>query len=134
MSFTGATAGYSAGAQANDVIVAIAAEAEYGIAPAGVYQRLRLTGETFRCQRTRQRPEELESSWEANAAVSVQQSVNGSLSGAVSFGTYDELLACVCGSSLEDVTVKMPTDVRPNVAPAAWAGGKMLIATAGQNI
>ncbi len=104
MSFTGATAGYQAGAQANDVVLSYALEESYGVPPGGNWQRLRLSGETFRVQKTRQRPEEIEASGEASRAVTTQVSVSGTLSGALSFQTYDDLLCGVMGADFTPIS------------------------------
>lgn len=104
MSFTGATAGYQAGAQANEVVLSYALEESYGVPPGGNWQRLRLSGETFRVQKTRQRPEEIEASGESSRAVTTQVSVSGTLSGALSFQTYDDLLCGVMGADFTPIS------------------------------
>lgn len=134
MAFSGATAGFQAGVQANDTILAYAREVTYGVAPGGPYQRLRLTGESFRRQNTRQRPEEIDPNWEASQAVTTQQAVGGTLSGALSFGSYDVLLACVCSGTQNDRSVSIPQGVRMDLSAFPWTGGKVVVATSGQQI
>lgn len=100
-SYAGSTAGYAAGAATNDTVVSYALEQTFGVAPAATYQFLRLTGETFRPQKTRQRPDEINPLPEVSHAVSTQESTSGTLSGAVSTGTYDGFLAGVMGNDFD---------------------------------
>lgn len=103
MPYTGATAGYLAAAQSNDASIAYAMEANFGQAPTGAYQKTRFTGENFRVQNTRQRPDEINGLAEASRAVTTQKAGSGTLSGALSSGTYDDLLAAVlCGDWADD--------------------------------
>lgn len=134
MAFSGATAGFQAGVQANDTTLAYAREVTYGVAPSGPYQRLRLTGENFRRQNTRQRPEEIDPNWEASQAVTTQQAVGGTLSGALSFGSYDVLFACACSGTQNDRSVSIPQGVRMDLSAFPWTGGKVVVATSGQQI
>jgi len=129
MNFTGATAGYQAGVQANDTRLAYAREATYGVAPKIAYQRLRLTGENFRRQNNRQRPEEIDPHWEASQAVTTQQTVGGTLSGALSFGSYDALFACVCSGNTTDQMVYIPKDMPFTFERPAWNPGGITVAT-----
>lgn len=95
MTFPGATSGYQAGAQANDSTIAYALESTYGTAATGAYQLTRFTGENFRRQKLRSRPDEINTTYEAAQAVTTQDAASGTLSGALSAGTYDDLLAGV---------------------------------------
>lgn len=131
MAFTGATAGYQAGIQANDTRLSYAREVTYGVAPNGPYQRLRLTGENFRRQNTRQRPEEIDPRWESSQAVTTQQSVGGTLSGALSFGTYDDLFACVCSGNVASHTADFPEGQTVAFAYFPWSKDRVAIATSG---
>ncbi|WP_336947585.1 phage tail tube protein [Asaia sp. HN010] len=129
MNFTGATAGYQAGVQANDTRLAYAREATYGVAPKIAYQRLRLTGENFRRQNDRQRPEEIDPHWEASQAVTTQQTVGGTLSGALSFGSYDALFACVCSGNTVDQTVRVPNGTELGFERPSWEPRGITIST-----
>ncbi|WP_025884879.1 phage tail tube protein [Asaia prunellae] len=102
MAFAGATKNYAAAYQTNDTRIAFALEDQYGIIPTGAYQMARFTGESFRQQFQRNRPEEIDDIPEAAQAVTTQVSVSGSLSGALSWGTYDDLLAAVMGGDWAD--------------------------------
>ncbi|NVN05347.1 hypothetical protein HW509_07010 [Asaia spathodeae] len=131
MNFTGATAGYQAGVQANDTRLAYAREATYGVAPKIAYQRLRLTGENFRRQNNRQRPEEIDPHWEASQAVTTQQTVGGTLSGALSFGSYDALFACVCSGNTVDLAAHIPAGVSLAFGLADWEKRGVAVSTSG---
>ncbi|GBQ89267.1 phage tail tube protein [Asaia krungthepensis] len=102
MSFAGATKNYAAAYQTNDTRIAFALEDQFGVSPGGAYQSTRFTGESFRQQFQRNRPEEINDIPEASQAVTTQMSVAGSLSAALSFGTYDDLLAGVLGADWTD--------------------------------
>ncbi|UMM63098.1 phage tail tube protein [Aristophania vespae] len=96
--YTGATKGYFAAYQANDAIMALAMEDKYGVVSTKNYQQVRLTGENFRAQTQTARPDEINSLAEASQSVITQVAVSGTLTGALSYGTYDDLLAAVvCG-------------------------------------
>ncbi|MBF0857600.1 hypothetical protein HKD24_00010 [Gluconobacter sp. LMG 31484] len=98
MPFTGATAGYQAAAQANDTAISYALEPTYGVQATGNYQHTRFTGENFKPTDTTQRPDEINAAIEASQAVLTQTAVAGTLSGALSFGTYDDMFAAVLGA------------------------------------
>ncbi|MEJ5141336.1 phage tail tube protein [Gluconobacter albidus] len=98
MPFTGSTAGYQAAAQANDTAISYAMEPTYGVPATGNYQRTRFTGENFKPTDATQRPDEINADIEAAQAVLTQTSVAGTLSGALSYGTYDDMLAAVLGA------------------------------------
>lgn len=89
----GPTAGYQAGPEANDVVVSYAQEATYGVPPATQFQALRMTGETLAGTKTRTRPGEILTTGEVAAATTTQESATGNINFALSFGTYDDLLA-----------------------------------------
>lgn len=100
-SYAGGTAGYAAGAATNDTVVSYALEPTFGVAPAATYQFLRLTGESFRPRKTRARPDEINPRAEVSQAVTTQEACSGTLSGALSTGTYDGLLAGVMGNDFD---------------------------------
>ncbi|GBR18593.1 phage tail tube protein [Asaia spathodeae] len=104
MAFAGATKNYAAAYQTNDTRIAFALEQQFGVTPSGAYQAARFTGEGFRQQFQRVRPEEINDIPEASQAVTTQINVSGTLSGALSFGTYDDLLAGVLGGDWQDDT------------------------------
>ncbi|WP_088364778.1 phage tail tube protein [Acetobacter pasteurianus] len=98
MAFTGATAGLAAGAQTNDTLVDFALEATYATPPTGNYQALRITGETLALQQTTARPSELNAQKQVSQSVITQVSASGTISGALSSGTFDDLIAGVMGA------------------------------------
>lgn len=105
--FTGSTSGFLAAAQANAAVLAYAKEDTYATIPAGAFQKTRFTGESFKPTNTRQRPDEINDLAEASQAVTTQISVSGTLSGALSVGTYDDLLGAVlCNDWAEDGTLR----------------------------
>nr|WP_238331289.1 MULTISPECIES: phage tail tube protein [Acetobacter] len=106
MAFTGATAGLAAGAQTNDTRVDFALEATYGTPPTGNYQALRITGETLSRSQTTARPEEINSVKEVSQSVVTQVQASGTISGALSSGTFDALLAGVLGADIIPMTTQ----------------------------
>lgn len=98
MAFTGATAGLAAGAQTNDTLMDFALEATYATPPKGNYQALRITGESFSRAQTTARPEEINTLKQVSQSVVTQVSASGTISGALSSGTFDDLIAGVMGA------------------------------------
>lgn len=98
MAFTGATAGLAAGAQTNDARMDVALETTYATPPTGNYQALRITGESFSRAQTTARPEEINALKEVSQSVVTQVSASGTISGALSSGTFDDLIAGVMGN------------------------------------
>jgi len=112
MANTGSTNGYLAGAQANSATIAYAMEANFGVAATGAYQRTRFTGENFRVQNSRSRPDEINLLAEGSQSVTTQRAGSGTLSGALSAGTYDDLLAAVLGNDWSNGAVSNGTLVK----------------------
>lgn len=98
MAYTGSTSGYQAAAQANDTAISFALETVYGIVAKGNYQRTRFTSENFKPNDSTQRPEEVNADIESAQEVLTQSPVSGTLSGALSSGTYDDFFAAVLGA------------------------------------
>ncbi|WP_408871361.1 phage tail tube protein [Acetobacter sp. A11-2] len=107
MAFTGATAGLAAGAQTNDTRMDFALESTYATPPTGNYQALRITGESFSRAETTGRPEEINSIKEVSQDVVTQVSASGTISGALSSGTFDDLIAGVMGADWSANAVSM---------------------------
>ncbi|MFW7267540.1 phage tail tube protein [Gluconacetobacter sp. Hr-1-5] len=95
MGFTGATAGLAAGAQTNDTVIDYALEATFGVPPTGDYQALRITGDSLRQSETTSRPDEINAVGEVSESVVTQVSASGSISGALSTTTFDDMFAGV---------------------------------------
>lgn len=98
MAFTGATAGLAAGAQTDDTRVDFALEPTYATPPSGNYQALRITGESFSRGQTTARPAEINALKQVSQSVVTQVSASGTISGALSSGTFDDLIAGVMGN------------------------------------
>lgn len=88
-----ATTGYQAGIESNDVVLSYAQEAVYGILPAVQFQQLRLTGESLAGSKTRARPGEILTTGEVAAATTNQETATGNVNFALSYGTFDDLIA-----------------------------------------
>lgn len=98
MGFTGSTGGVAAGAQTNDARIDYALEATYGVSPTTAYQALRITGETLRIAQTTSRPDEINGIPEVSQSVETQRQASGTISGALSAGTFDDLMVAVMGA------------------------------------
>ncbi|MGX7346907.1 phage tail tube protein [Acetobacter pasteurianus] len=117
MAFTGATAGLAAGAQTNDTRMDFALEATYATPPAGNYQALRITGESFSRGQTTARPEEINALKQVSQSVVTQVSASGTISGALSSGTFDDLIAGVMGDDWKSQTVSGSAPVLNSNSP-----------------
>jgi hypothetical protein len=93
------TTSYQAGAESTFAQLAYIQEAAWGITPATPkLTGIRFTGESLRGQKTRQRPGENNPSRAASAAVTMDESAGGGVNFALSYGTYDDLLAGLFGN------------------------------------
>ena len=119
MAFTGATAGLAAGAQTNDTLMDFALEATYATPPAGNYQALRITGESFSRGQTTARPEEINTLKQVSQSVVTQVSASGTISGALSSGTFDDLIAGVMGADWLAAPVSLTVNSKATPAVAA---------------
>lgn len=127
MPFTGPTSGNLAGAQANDNQYSYILESTYGTAPtAGAWQRLRLMSENIRANKTRARPQELSTTYESSAAITTQVGVSGTINGALSTGTWDDMLA---GALMSDF-VSLTCAITSGTGNAAGSGGFVPISSA----
>lgn len=88
-----ATSGYQAGIESNQVILAYAPEAVWGQAPAVPFQEIRYTGESLAGTKTRNRPAEVQATGEVVASITTQETAGGGVNFALSFGTFDDLIA-----------------------------------------
>lgn len=111
MAFTGATSGLAAGAQTNDTVLDYAQEVNYGVPPSGNYQLMRITGETLTSSQTTARPDEINSVKEVTQSVVTQVQASGSISGALSSQTFDDMLSAVMGNDTGNILKKyLPAD------------------------
>jgi len=93
-----ATTGFQAGVEANATQYSYGVEAIWGTAPATTFQAIRSTSESLSGSKRRDRPSEINTSREASAAVTTQEQAGGSISFALSYGTYDDCLSVLLGS------------------------------------
>lgn len=94
-----ATTGYQAAPESNDVLISYGLETVWKTAPAVQFQAVRMTGEGLTGSKTRQRPPEVKTDGQVSAAVTMQETATGPLNFALSFLTYDDLLAMLFGST-----------------------------------
>ena len=88
-----ATTGYQAGADSNDAEISYGKEAVYKTKPAVPFQKIRTTGESLSGSKSRARPSEMNPTGEVSAAVTQSETAGGGINFALSFGTYDDLIA-----------------------------------------
>ncbi|WP_157765158.1 phage tail tube protein [Acetobacter senegalensis] len=121
---TGATTGYAAGEQTNTSPVDYAQEVTYNIAPAGTYQRLRLTGESLAAQDSTSTPDEINNLPEVAETVLTGRSTGGSVNGVLSYGTYDDFLAGVLGADFTSLAAITPSPGKFTVQQVDPGNGK----------
>ena len=85
--------GFNAGIDSSDVIVRYGEEVTWNTVPAIAFQEIRLTGESLSEQKTRTRPEEIKADGFVAAALTTQVQASGGINFALSYGTYDDLMA-----------------------------------------
>lgn len=110
------TTGYNAGLDSSDVVMSYAKETVWGQKPAVAFQQVRMTGEGFREQKQRSRPEEIEPRGFVAHAITQSVSAEGSLSVALSAGTYDDLLAGLVNGEWSAPINISGTDIEVKVA------------------
>jgi hypothetical protein len=93
-----ATTSYQAGSEANNVQLSYGVESVWGTVPATTFQAIRFTSETLASTKTRNRPQEVATTREMAAAVTVQVSGGGGVNFALSYGTYDDMLSALLGN------------------------------------
>jgi len=97
--------GYSAGVEANNVILSYVKETAYGTMPAATAAKtLRYTSESLSSNKTRTRAPEIDSTRQAADMVTTQFQAGGTINGALSIGTYDDLFSsCFCSAWATDI-------------------------------
>lgn len=88
-----ATTNYQAGLDTNDVVFSYAPEATWGTLPAVQFQQARFESEGFGKTKTRQRPNEINSTGQVSAAVTTKEEAKGDLKVAISAGNHFDILA-----------------------------------------
>jgi hypothetical protein len=91
--------GFNAGIDSSDVIVRYGEEVVWNTVPAIAFQEIRLTGESLSEQKTRTRPEEIKADGFVSHALTTQVQASGGINFALSYGTYDDMLASLLNSS-----------------------------------
>lgn len=91
------TTDYAAAIDTGDLIMAYAPEAVWSEKPAVAFQDIRLDGEGFSSNKNRVRPDEIDPSGQASAAITTKVESPGSINFSVSAGTHNELIASSIG-------------------------------------
>jgi len=99
-----ATTGYAAGIESNAVVLSYASESAWATLPAVAFQAVRIQNESLAPSKTRQRPDEILSTYEDTAATTTQVSAGGTVNFALSFGTYDDWLASMLANDWQALT------------------------------
>lgn len=126
-----ATTGYQAGADSNDAVISYAKEAVYQTKPAVPFQAIRTTGESLSGSKTRARPQEMNPTGEVSASVTQQETAGGGVNFALSFGTFDDLLAGLVNGEWQapvaidgiagDITITAVTNVLSSATASKFA-------------
>ena len=77
--------------------VAYVQETSWGVTPTGPLRALRMTGESLTGSKSRARPNEIREDMQASEAVTSEETAGGGVNFALSYGTYDDILAGVMG-------------------------------------
>lgn len=122
-----ATTGFSAGPQTNDVVFSYASEAAWGTLPAVQFQAIRVTGDTLAGKKKRDRPSEL-GTYQAADAVTTEESADGALNYALSYGTFDDFFASALNNdwqaaqTINSITTDLTITTATNVLTSTLAG------------
>ena len=99
--------GFNAGIDSSDVIVRYGEEVTWDTVPAVAFQEIRLTGESLSEEKTRARPEEIKADGFVSDAITTQVVASGGINFALSYGTYDDLLAALInGTFSSDLAIQ----------------------------
>ncbi|GCD56574.1 phage tail tube protein [Acetobacter pasteurianus] len=110
MANTGPTTGTSAGQDTNLSGVDYALEPVFGQAPNGLYTPLRYTSATLAPQDSESTPDEINGIPEVAQSVLTSQGTSGSIGGILSFGTFEDMLAGICGNDFIASTITGSSD------------------------
>lgn len=105
MAYTGGTNGYAAGAETNTSAVDYALETTYNQPPTGAYQALRYTDCSLAVNETESQPDEINDIPEMAQSVLTGRTAQGSISGILSVGTFEDMLAGVMGNDWVNVNL-----------------------------
>ncbi|MEE8658855.1 hypothetical protein CGLAMM_07270 [Acetobacteraceae bacterium EV16G] len=118
MAITGPTSGYAAGEQTNLTHIEYAQELNFATSPKTGFMRLRHAGETLAVQDMTATPDEINAIPEDAETILTGRSVSGSISGLLSYSTYDDFIAAVMGMEWADGMEYVCSD--PAHCPAMW--------------
>lgn len=118
-----ATTNYQAGVESNQAILSYAQEAVWGTLPAVPFQQIRYTGESLSGTKQRNRPAEILSTGEVAAAITTQESAGGGVNFALSYGTFDDLIAGALNSDWSAAVVA--NSVAGDITVSAGAAGSV---------
>lgn len=90
---------FNAGLDSSDVVMSYGEEVAWGELPSVQFKQIRMTGEGFREQKTRARPEEIQPKGYVEHAITQSVAAEGSLNFAFSYRTYDDMLAGLLNGS-----------------------------------
>jgi hypothetical protein len=105
------TTGFNAGVESNDVEVSYGKETAWGTKPAVAFTAVRYTSESFGGSKSRSRPGEIRTDFQAAPAVTTQETATAGMNFALSAGTYDDFLAGLCGNDWSTTLAVGGTDV-----------------------
>ena len=124
-----ATTNYQAGLETNDTIVSYAQELAWGVLPAVAFKQIRFTGESLTGTKTRTRPTEINARGEVPGNITTQESAGGGLNFALSYGTFDDLLAAALNTEWSPAgagnSVPAGVPVIPPRLARKWGGFKI---------
>ena len=102
-----ATLGYNAGLDSSDVVLRYQFETDWGETPGTPNTtNLRIRSEGFAGSKSRSRPDEIRAAGDAAQAITQSVEASGSISGLVSYGTFDDMLAGLLNNDWVDSVTK----------------------------
>ncbi|MDB5415101.1 MAG: hypothetical protein JWR10_3436 [Rubritepida sp.] len=121
--------GYSAGTETTDVVLSYGLETAWGVLPAVAFKDLRITSETLARNKQRARFNEIQGKRQVSPSVTQQESAAGAINFNLSYGTQDDLFACLLGN---DWTTALAIDgIGADISTVA-AGNKLTSTLAGK--
>ncbi|NIJ40344.1 hypothetical protein FHS78_000614 [Parvibaculum indicum] len=101
------TTAYLAGTDSNDLELAYAPEATWGVSPTGVnYQKVRVNNESLAEQKNRSDPPEIRDDWQSAAETTQDVQANGGLQFGISYRNMDDLYAgALTGAWTDDLAI-----------------------------
>ena len=113
-----ATLGYNAGLDSSDVVLRYQFETDWGETPGTPNTtNLRIRSEGFAGSKSRSRPDEIRAAGDAAQAITQSVEASGSISGLVSYGTFDDMLAGLLNNDwVDSASVTVGTDAVTQIA------------------